>query len=80
MFHSRTSLRFDAAIPILRGTIGSRPMGQNSREKTRRPAYYRLGFWISSITFLVLFGLLLFGGLMGISKLFKMLWDVLGPG
>ena len=55
-------------------------MEPNRHQRNRRPASHRVGFWISSITFLVLFGLLLFGGLMGISKLVKMLWDFLGLG
>jgi hypothetical protein len=40
------------------------------------PKYSRLAFWISLLTPLVLFGLLAFGGLIGITKLIKMIWDL----
>ncbi len=44
-------------------------------EKSR---YSRVSFWISLLTFLVLFGLLAFGSILGITNLIRMLWKVLG--
>jgi hypothetical protein len=36
----------------------------------------RVAFWISLLTPLVLFGLLAFGGILGITKLIKMIWSL----
>jgi hypothetical protein len=44
--------------------------------KNNEPKYARVAFWISLLTPLVLFGLLAFGGILGITKLIKMIWDL----
>jgi hypothetical protein len=38
--------------------------------------YSRIAFWISLLTPLILFGLLAFGGVLGITKLIKMIWNL----
>ena len=55
-------------------------MEQESQEDARRPAYRRLGFRFSAITFPVVFGLLPFGGFMEIGKLVNMLRGILDTG
>jgi hypothetical protein len=44
---------------------------QNEQRK-----YSRIAFWISLLTPLILFGLLAFGGVLGITKLIKMIWNL----
>jgi len=44
--------------------------------KSSGPKYSRVAFWISLLTPLILLGLLAFGGILGITKLIKMVWDL----
>jgi hypothetical protein len=53
----------------------SEKRADREKEKSR---YSRVSFWISLVTFLMLFGLLAFGSILGVTNLIRMLWKVLG--
>ena len=44
--------------------------------KNGQRKYSRVAFWISLLTPLVILGLLTFGGVLGITKLIKMIWNL----
>jgi hypothetical protein len=44
--------------------------------KNTERKYSRVAFWISLLTPLIILGLLAFGGVMGITKLIKMIWNL----
>jgi hypothetical protein len=62
------------------GIRGGIKMSTESAPEKKEPRYERLGFWISVVTPLVLFGLLALGGLYGIVNLVRMVLKLLRLG